>query len=90
MAVKLTTYDPAEDLASDEAMATFIAEAFATEARVMSHMPWGSPPGPRAWRRWPRGRRFAGASLSVAERAGQSDIDDDDRGDEGVGDRVDD
>ena len=31
MAVKLTTYDPAEDLASDEAMATFIAEAFATE-----------------------------------------------------------
>ena len=31
MAVKLTTYDPAEDLTSDEAMATFIAEAFATE-----------------------------------------------------------
>ena len=31
MAVKLTTYDPAEDLTSDAAMATFMAEAFATE-----------------------------------------------------------
>ena len=31
MAVKLTTYDPAEDLASGAAMATFMAEAFATE-----------------------------------------------------------
>jgi probable addiction module antidote protein len=31
MAVKLTTYDPAEDLTSDAAVATFMAEAFATE-----------------------------------------------------------
>jgi probable addiction module antidote protein len=31
MAVKLTTYDPAEDLTSDAAIATFTAEAFATE-----------------------------------------------------------
>jgi probable addiction module antidote protein len=31
MAVKLTTYDPAEDLTSDAAMATFMAAAFATE-----------------------------------------------------------
>ena len=31
MAVKLTTYDPAEDLASDAAIASFMAEAFATE-----------------------------------------------------------
>ena len=31
MTVKLTTYDPAEDLASDAAIATFVAEAFATE-----------------------------------------------------------
>lgn len=31
MAVKLTTYDPAEDLTSDAAMATFMTEAFATE-----------------------------------------------------------
>ncbi len=31
MAEKLTTYDPAEDLASDEAIATFLAEAFETE-----------------------------------------------------------
>ncbi|GAA4025481.1 hypothetical protein [Actimicrobium antarcticum] len=30
MAEKLTTYDPAEDLISDEAMITFIAEAFET------------------------------------------------------------
>ena len=30
MAVKLTTYDPAEDLASDAAIATFMAEALAT------------------------------------------------------------
>ena len=30
-AVKLTTYDPAEDLTSDAAIATFMAEAFATE-----------------------------------------------------------
>jgi probable addiction module antidote protein len=28
MAEKLTTYDPAEDLTSDEAMAAFMAEAF--------------------------------------------------------------
>ncbi len=31
MAVKLATYDPADDLASDAASATFMAEAFATE-----------------------------------------------------------
>ena len=31
MAVKLTTYDPAEDLTSDEAIATIMAEAFATQ-----------------------------------------------------------
>jgi probable addiction module antidote protein len=31
MTAKLTTYDPAEDLASDAATATFIAEAFASE-----------------------------------------------------------
>ena len=31
MAVRLTTYDPAEDLTSDAAMATFTAKAFATE-----------------------------------------------------------
>lgn len=30
MTEKLTTYDPAEDLSSDEAMATFMAEAFET------------------------------------------------------------
>ena len=28
---KLTTYDPAEDLVSDEAMAVFVEEAFRTE-----------------------------------------------------------
>ncbi len=31
MPAKLTTYDPAEDLASAAAIATFMAEAFATE-----------------------------------------------------------
>ena len=31
MTPKLTTYDPAEDLTSDAAVATFMAEAFATE-----------------------------------------------------------
>ena len=31
MAEKLTTYDPAEDLTSDTAIATFMAEAFASE-----------------------------------------------------------
>ncbi len=30
MAEKLTTYDPAEDLTSEEAIATFMAEAFET------------------------------------------------------------
>jgi probable addiction module antidote protein len=30
MAAKLTTYDPAEDLTSDAAVATFMAEAFGT------------------------------------------------------------
>ena len=31
MTVKLTTYDPAEDLTSDAAIATFMAEAFGSE-----------------------------------------------------------
>jgi probable addiction module antidote protein len=31
MAEKLTTYDPAEDLTSDAAIATFMAEAFASQ-----------------------------------------------------------
>jgi probable addiction module antidote protein len=31
MAEELTTYDPAEDLASDAAIATFMEEAFGTE-----------------------------------------------------------
>jgi probable addiction module antidote protein len=31
MATKLTRYDPAEDLTSDVAVATFMTEAFATE-----------------------------------------------------------
>lgn len=38
MAEKLTPYDPAEDLASEEAMATFMAEAFKTEdAAYIAH-----------------------------------------------------
>ncbi len=35
---KLTNYDPAEDLGSDEAIATFMAEAFLTnDAAYISH-----------------------------------------------------
>lgn len=35
---KLTDYDPAEDLASDEAIALFMAEAFEThDARYIAH-----------------------------------------------------
>jgi probable addiction module antidote protein len=35
---KLTSYDPAEDLGSDEAIATFMAEAFLTnDAGYISH-----------------------------------------------------
>jgi probable addiction module antidote protein len=38
MAEKLTAYDPAEDLSSDAAIATFMAEAFATEdASYIAH-----------------------------------------------------
>jgi probable addiction module antidote protein len=38
MAEKLTNYDPAEDLASDEAIATFMAEAFQTnDVAYISH-----------------------------------------------------
>ena len=38
MAEKLTTYDPAEDLGSDKAIAIFMAEAFKTnDARYISH-----------------------------------------------------
>lgn len=38
MAEKLTNYDPAEDLGSDEAIATFMAEAFQTnDAAYISH-----------------------------------------------------
>ena len=38
MAEKLTTYDPAEDLSSDEAISVFIAEAFQTgDAGYIAH-----------------------------------------------------
>jgi len=38
MAERLTTYDPAEDLGSDEAIAMFMAEAFQTnDAGYISH-----------------------------------------------------
>lgn len=38
MAEKLTAYDPAEDLGSDEAIAMFISEAFETEdAAYIAH-----------------------------------------------------
>jgi probable addiction module antidote protein len=38
MAEKLTTYDPAEDLGTDEAIAVFMAEAFQTnDARYIAH-----------------------------------------------------
>jgi probable addiction module antidote protein len=38
MAEKLTKYDPSEDLASDEAIATFMAEAFQTnDVAYISH-----------------------------------------------------
>jgi probable addiction module antidote protein len=38
MAKKLTTYDPAEDLTSDEAIRTFMAEAFSTgDAGYIAH-----------------------------------------------------
>jgi probable addiction module antidote protein len=38
MAEKLTTYDPAEDLTSDKAIATFMSEAFKTnDAGYIAH-----------------------------------------------------
>lgn len=38
MAETLTTYDPAEDLTSEQAMATFMAEAFQTnDPRYIAH-----------------------------------------------------
>lgn len=38
MAERLTTYDPAEDLLNDEAIATFMAEAFQTnDAAYIAH-----------------------------------------------------
>jgi len=38
MAEKLTNYDPAEDIGSDEAIATFMAEAFQTnDAAYIAH-----------------------------------------------------
>ncbi|MGN6317424.1 addiction module antidote protein [Trinickia sp.] len=38
MAEKLTTYDPAEDLSSEEAIAVFVAEAFETnDAGYIAH-----------------------------------------------------
>ena len=38
MAEKLTTYDPAEDLTSDEAIATFMAQAFeSNDAGYIAH-----------------------------------------------------
>nr|WP_297365628.1 addiction module antidote protein [Acidiferrobacter sp.] len=41
MSEKLTVYDPAEDLSSDEAVAAFMAEAFAVgDAGFIAHA-WG-------------------------------------------------
>ncbi len=38
MAEKLTTYDPAEDLTSDDAIETFMAEAFeSNDANYIAH-----------------------------------------------------
>ncbi len=38
MAEKLTTYDPAEDLTSDDAIETFMAEAFeSNDASYIAH-----------------------------------------------------
>ena len=38
MSKKLTTYDPAEDLGSDEALAAFMGEAFSThDAKYIAH-----------------------------------------------------
>lgn len=38
MGEKLTTYDPAEDLQSDEALASFMGEAFATnDPKYIAH-----------------------------------------------------
>jgi hypothetical protein len=73
MAEKLTTYDPAEDLASDEAMATFMAAAFETnDASYIA----------RAWRRRSReghgansltNRPFPRAALPLLQRERQPD-----------------
>jgi len=41
MAEKLTNYDPAEDLGSDEAIAVFMAEAFRPTTWRISRMRWG-------------------------------------------------
>jgi probable addiction module antidote protein len=53
MAQKLTNYDPAEDLGSDEAIAVFMAEAFQTnDVGYISHA-LGVLRAQRGWRRLP-------------------------------------
>jgi len=68
MAEKLTTYDPAEDLGSDEAIAIFMAEALATnDVGYISHaLAWWR--APRGWRRLPS-RQDCLASSSIGRSA---------------------
>ena len=71
MAVKLTKDDPAEDLTSDAAIATFMAEAFATEdPGYTRRMRLGSWRVRRVWRRSPNGPDFR-ANSSIGRSAKQ-------------------
>ena len=61
---KLTPYDPADDLGTDEAIAVFMDEAFGTNNAAYVATRWAWWHAPRAWRRWPS-TRVCRASSSI-------------------------
>jgi hypothetical protein len=87
---KLTNYDPAEDLGSDEAIAVFMAEAFQTnDVAYISHA-LGVVARAKGMAQIAGRRAIAGAALPVVQCEGESDAEDDAGGDEGAGRAVDD
>jgi probable addiction module antidote protein len=87
MAEKLMTYDPAEDLTSDAAVATFMVEAFGTEdAGYIAHA-MGVATRAKGMARIARQTGLSREQLlSFVQREWQSDAEDHDRGHEGARD----
>jgi len=87
---KFSTYDPAEDLGSAEAIAVFMAEAFGTnDAAYISHALGVVARAKGMAQNCGADGAVARAALPVVQQEGQSDAEDDAGGDAGAGDRAD-